>query len=183
MRLAYLQALFKQPISVLDTLPPGQTAAIITTTVNILQVGISEKLSMFLQTLSLVVTALVIAFYYNWQLTLVTSSGLLFITVFYCCSIPFLIKGLKEVEYADRMSASIASEVFESIRMVAACGAEAKMGKKYEGWVEESRRRGFLLSPLVAIQQAPGKLPLSKPEQTVQIVRLTFCLVFFAIHA
>jgi ATP-binding cassette, subfamily B (MDR/TAP), member 1 len=103
------------------------------------------------------VTALVIAFYYNWQLTLVTSSGLLIIMVFYCCTIPFLVTGLKEVEHADRMSASIASEVFESIRMVAACEAEEKMAKKYESLVEESRQRGFLLSPLVAIQQAPGK--------------------------
>lgn len=156
MRLAYLRALFNQPISVLDTLPPGQTAAIITTTTNILQVGISEKLSMFLQSVSLVVTALIVAFYYNWQLTLVTSSGLVFVMVFYCFTIPFLVKRLKEVEDADRMSASIANEVFESIRMVAACGAEEKMAKKYTGWVEESRRRGFLLSPLVAIQQAPG---------------------------
>lgn len=159
MRLAYLSSLFSQPISVLDTLPPGQTAAIITTTANILQVGISEKLSMFLQSISLVLTALVIAFYYNWQLTLVSSSGLMFILVFYCCTIPFLVKGLKEVEHADRMSASIASEVFESIRMVIACGAEEKMAKKYTDWVEESRRRGFLLSPLVATQQAPGNCP------------------------
>jgi len=157
MRLTYLRALFNQPISVLDTLPPGQTAAIITTTANILQVGISEKLSMFLQSLSLVTTALAIAFYYNWQLTLVTSSGLLFIMVFYFCLIPFLIRGLKEVEHADRMSASIASEVFDAIRMVAACGAEGKMAQKYTEWVEESRRRGFMLSPVVAIQQAPGK--------------------------
>jgi len=156
MRLAYLRALFNQPISVLDTLPPGQTAAIITTTTNILQVGISEKLSVFLQSVSLVVTALIVAFYYNWQLTLVTSSGLVFVMVFYCLTIPFLVKRLKEVEDADRMSASIANEVFESIRMVAACGAEEKMAKKYAVWVEESRRRGFLLSPLVAIQQAPG---------------------------
>jgi ABC-type bacteriocin/lantibiotic exporter with double-glycine peptidase domain len=160
MRLAYLRALFNQPISVLDTLPPGQTAAIITTTTNILQVGISEKLSVFLQSVSLVVTALIVAFYYNWQLTLVTSSGLVFVMVFYCLTIPFLVKGLKEVEDADRVGASIANEVFESIRMVAACGAEEKMAKKYTGWVEESRRRGFLLSPLVAIQHAPGTWPL-----------------------
>jgi ATP-binding cassette, subfamily B (MDR/TAP), member 1 len=156
MRLAYLRALFTQPVSVLDTLPPGQTAAIITTTANILQVGISEKLSMFFQSVSLIVTALTVAFYYNWQLTLVTSGGLVFIIIFYCFTIPFLVKGLNEVENADRMSASTASEVFESIRMVAACGAEEKMAKKYTGWVEESRRRGVLLSPLVAIQQAPG---------------------------
>lgn len=164
MRLAYLRALFCQPISVLDTLPPGQTAAIITITANILQIGISEKLSMFIQSTSLVLTALTIAFYYNWLLTLVTSSGLIFIVGFYSFTIPRLVKMMKEVEHADRMSSSIASEVFTSIRMVAACEAEGKMAKRYADWVEESRRRGLLMSPLVAMQQAPGKFTLPPCE-------------------
>ena len=158
MRLAYLNALFSQPISVLDTLPSGQTAAILTVTANTLQIGISEKMSMFLQSTSLVITALIISFHYSWVLTLVTSTGLLFIVVFYCVTIPYLVKGLKEVEHADRMSSSIASEVFSSIRMVAACEAEGKMAMRYAGWVQESRRRGLLMSPLVAIQQSPGEL-------------------------
>jgi ABC-type bacteriocin/lantibiotic exporter with double-glycine peptidase domain len=179
-RLAYLKALFSQPISVLDTLPPGQTAAIITITAHILQIGISEKLSMLLQSISLVITALVIAFHYNLPLTLVTSSGLLFIVVFYCITIPFLVKMMKEVEHADRMSSSIASEVFGSIRMVAACEAEGKMAKRYAGWVEESRRRGLLMSPLVAVQQSPGIFnSCIRPTKFL----LTYILVFFAIHA
>jgi ATP-binding cassette subfamily B (MDR/TAP) protein 1 len=170
-RLVYMKALFSQPISVLDTLPPGQTAAIITITANVLQIGISEKLSMLLQSLSLVVTAMIIAFYYNWVLTLVTSSGLLFIVIFYGVTIPFLVKMLKEVEHADQMSASIASEVFSSIRMVVACEAEEKMAKRYAGWVQESRRRGLLMSPLVAIQQSPGEL---FDEAYVKTLQLTF---------
>jgi hypothetical protein len=86
----------------------------------------------------------------------VTSSGLLFIVLFYSITIPFLVKMMKEVEHADRMSSSVASEIFGSIRMVAACGAEGKMGERFAGWVKESRRRGLKMSPLVAIQQAPG---------------------------
>lgn len=156
-RLAYLEALFYQPISILDTLPPGQTAAIITITANTLQIGISEKLSTLLQSFSLVVTALSIAFYYSWHLTLVTSSGLLFIVLFYYFTVPCFVKRLTEVECADRMSSSIASEVFSSIRMIAACEAEGKMSARYSKWVEESRRRGVLMSPVVAIQQAPGE--------------------------
>lgn len=155
-RLAYLKALFKQPISVLDCLPPGQTAAIITVTANMLQIGISEKLSMLLQSISLVITALSISFYYSWLLTLVTSSGLIFIIISYSYTIPRLVRMMKEVEHADRMSSSIASEVFSSIRMIAACEAESKMAKRYSSWVQESRRRGLLMSPLVALQQAPG---------------------------
>ncbi|ESZ94373.1 hypothetical protein SBOR_5237 [Sclerotinia borealis F-4128] len=155
MRIAYLNALFRQPISVLDTLPSGQTASIITITANILQLGISEKLSMFLQSISLIFSALIVAFYYNWLLTLVTSTGLIFIVAFYSFTIPRLVKRLKQVEEADQVSSSIASEVFSSIRMVVACEAEGKMAKRYAAWVNESRRRGLLMSPLVAIQQAP----------------------------
>jgi ATP-binding cassette subfamily B (MDR/TAP) protein 1 len=157
-RLAYLGALFKQPISVLDCLPAGQTAAIITITANILQNGISEKLSTLIQSVSLVITALIVSFHYSVILTLVTSCGLLFIVIFYYITIPRLVKMMKEVEHADRMSSSIASEAFTSIRMVAACEAEGKMSKKYTSWVEESRRRGLLMSPIVAIQQSPGKI-------------------------
>jgi ATP-binding cassette subfamily B (MDR/TAP) protein 1 len=117
---------------------------------------------MFLQSFSLVITALIIAFEYSWLLTLVTGSGLLFIVVFYACTIPRLVRMMKEVEHADRMSSSLSSEAFSSVRMVAACGAERKIADRYAGWVNESKRRGLLMSPLVAIQQAP---------------------VFFAIHA
>ena len=67
-------------------------------------------------------------------------------------------KRIKQVDHADRMSSSIASEVFGMVRMVAACQAESKMTKRFTSWVEESRRQGLLMSPLVAIQQAPGKL-------------------------
>ncbi|PQE28500.1 ABC transporter protein [Rutstroemia sp. NJR-2017a WRK4] len=162
MRLAYLNSLFRQPISVLDTLPSGQTAAIITITANILQLGISEKLSMFIQSMSLTISALMIAFYYNWLLALVTCSGLIFILASYPYTVPRLVEGLKQVEEADRASSSVASEAFSSIRMITACEATDKMAKKYAAWVQESKRRGLLMSSVVAIQQAP---------------------VFFAIHA
>ncbi|KAK0119280.1 hypothetical protein ONS95_008128 [Cadophora gregata] len=155
MRLSYIRALFAQPISVLDVLPPGQTAAIITVTANIVQVGISERLSMLIQNISLIITALIIAFSYNWLLTVVTSTGLVFIALVYRYTIPRFINSMKEVGEADRMSSGVASEAFSSIRMVAACGAEDKMASKYAEWVEESHRRGLQMSPLVALQQAP----------------------------
>jgi ABC-type bacteriocin/lantibiotic exporter with double-glycine peptidase domain len=119
--------------------------------------GISERMSIFFQSISLVFTALVISFQYSWRLTLVTSSGLLAIVGFYAVTLPKLVKLLKDVEEADRMASSVASETFSSVRMVAACGAEDKMENRHSTWVEESRRRGMLLSPLVALQQAPGK--------------------------
>lgn len=161
MRLEYMKCLFRQPISTLDALPPGQTAAIITITASVLQAGISEKLAQLLQSISLVVSALVIAFIHSWNLTLVTSCGLVFIVGVYASTTPFLVKLLGQVQHADIQASVVANETFNSIRMVAACGAEAKMEKRYAGWVNESRRRGMKMPRLIALQQAPGKLPPS----------------------
>jgi ABC-type bacteriocin/lantibiotic exporter with double-glycine peptidase domain len=156
-RLEYMKCLFRQPISTLDALPPGQTAAIITITASVLQAGISEKLSQFLQAFSVVLSALIIAMVYSPILTLVTSSGLVLIIAVYGITTPFLVRLMGEVQHADIKASTVANEIFGSIRMVAACGAETKMAKRYSGWVDESLRRGLRMSPVVAIQQAPGE--------------------------
>ncbi|KAI2643593.1 ABC transporter-like protein [Xylaria nigripes] len=154
LRLAYVKALLNLPVSLLDTQPPGQLAAIITSTANTLQIGISEKLASIIQSLSMLVTALIIAYTHSWKLSLVTSSGLVLITLCYGVTIPPFVKNMKEVEDANVKASEVASEAFTSIRMVAACGAEMKMVERYRRWVDEASRRGRRLSTIVGIQQA-----------------------------
>ncbi|KAI1288222.1 ABC transporter-like protein [Xylaria venustula] len=154
LRLVYIKALLELPVSLLDTQPPGQIAAIITTTANTLQIGISEKLAIVIQTLSSVVTALIVAYTHSWKLSLVTSSGLLLITICYCITIPFLVRNMKQVEDANIKASAVASEAFASIRMVAAFGAERKTVERYREWVDEAGRRGLRLSGIIAVQQA-----------------------------
>jgi ABC-type multidrug transport system fused ATPase/permease subunit len=156
-RLEYMKALLAQPVSTLDVLPPGQTAAIITITASTLQSGISEKLSALLQSTSTVVSAFIIAMSYSWSLALITSSGLLLIIITYAATTPFLVRRLNEVQHADIQASTTANEIFSSIRMVAACGADEKMAGRYATWVDESRRRGLRMSPIIALQQAPGE--------------------------
>ncbi|KAB8302301.1 hypothetical protein EYC80_005737 [Monilinia laxa] len=155
LRLSYLKALFSLPVGVLDTLPSGQASNTITTTANVLQVGISEKLGSILQYLALLIAAVIIAFTYSWALTLVTSSVLIFIALIYGSVIPVIIKMTKDIEHADEKASGIAGEVLGSIRMIAACGAENRIAKKYAGWVEESRRRTLKKSPWIGVQFAP----------------------------
>ncbi|TVY41689.1 ABC transporter [Lachnellula occidentalis] len=155
LRLEYLKALFSLPIAVIDTLPSGQASNTITTTANVLQVGISEKLGIFIQFASMLITAIIVSFKFNAILTVVTASNILFIALVYGSIIPVILKMTKEVEHADEKAASIAGEVLGSIRMIVACGAEGRVAKKYSGWVEESRRRGLKISPLQGVQYAP----------------------------
>jgi len=157
LRLTYLTSVLPQPISMLDALPAGRMTAILTNTANTVQLGIGEKLGSLVTALSLVIIALTIALSHSWKLTLVSASGLVVIAITYGTTMPFMIRKLKSVEESDMAASSIAGEALNSVRMVAACGAEAKMAERYAGWVRESRKRGAGMAKIVAIQQAIGE--------------------------
>ena len=92
-RLHYLQCLFGQSVHVLDSMPPGYATGTITGTANTLQLGISEKLGVFVEYMSTIVAAIIVAFTWSWQLTLVTSSIILFILVVVSILLPLILKG------------------------------------------------------------------------------------------
>lgn len=154
-RLAYLRALFSQSISALDKLPSGQAANAITASANTLQIGISEKLSICVQSIALLVSSYVIAFKYNWLLTLAASSIIFFVLIIYSAVIPVSVKYQKSVDHANEKASSVASEVFSSIRMVVACGAEKRVAISYSKWIEEARERGLKLAPVLGLQFSP----------------------------
>jgi len=74
-------------------MPSGAAASTITATANTLQLGISEKLGVFLEFLATIISAIVIAFTYSWELTLVVSTMIIFIMVVISVLLPFILKG------------------------------------------------------------------------------------------
>lgn len=160
------------PVSSVDAIPQGHTAAIITITANLVQDGISEKLCLLIQNISLVITAVVVAFIYSWLLALVTLSGLVFVLLVYSFTLYFLVKKWNHVQKADREGAGTASEAISSIRMIAACGAEGKMTESYGGWVKEAALHGQQMSIWVALQSSLGK---SQPLQITQCDECANC--------
>ncbi|KAL8306390.1 hypothetical protein RB600_010300 [Gaeumannomyces tritici] len=129
-RVIYLRSLFALPISTLDAIPAGQTAAIVTVTAGLLQVGISERLGGGVAGAASVASAVVVALVFNWLLTLVTLAGLVFIGIAYAVFTPLVGRQALAVHEADIKAASVAAEAFASYRMLAACGAEAKAIRK-----------------------------------------------------
>lgn len=65
----------------------------------------------------------------------------------------------KDIEDADGKASSLANEILGSVRVVAACGAEDKMSRRYTTWVEHTRKLGLKMSPITGVQFAPG-MPL-----------------------
>ena len=154
-RIAYLDALFSQPISVLDKMPQGKPTDLITNSANTVQLGVSDRLAMLVQSLALVIGAYVVSFKYSWQLTLVSSSCMLFIVIIYSVLVPIFIKRQQSVDHAEEKASTIASDVFGSIRTVLSLGAEQQLTDKYAGWIMEGRKRCLKLSPLVSVHFSP----------------------------
>ena len=151
-RLDYLKSLFSQSIHVLDSMPAGAAASTITGTANTLQLGISEKLGIYLEYNATIIAAIIIAFIYSWSLTLVTASVILFIGLTLGIILPFIIKSESNLTKADTKAGSIATEAFGSIRMITSCGAEARTAARHSEWVEKSKHYGLVSSPLMALQ-------------------------------
>ncbi|KAJ0121413.1 bc transporter [Diaporthe amygdali] len=153
-RLHYLSCLLSQTVHVLDSMPPGAAAGTITSTANVLQIGISEKLGTFLEFASCIVASIIVAFTFSWQVTLVTSSVVLFIGLAVGILVPFIIKGTSRSTEAETKAGAVATEAFSGIRMVYACGAQKRMGDKYSSWVVEAKKHGMYTSPFVGLNFA-----------------------------
>jgi ABC-type bacteriocin/lantibiotic exporter with double-glycine peptidase domain len=128
----------------------------ITTSSNTIQLGISEKLSTLIQSTALTISAYAIAFRYSWVLTLVATSPIVFISLVYSVILPITVKLQRKIEQSDEMASSIAGEIFGSVRTIVACGAEKRLGERYARWMEESRRRGLGLSPIMGASYSPA---------------------------
>lgn len=94
------------------------------------------------------------AFTYSWQVTLVTSSVVLFIGLCVGILLPFIIKGTSRSTAAETKAGAVATEAFSGIRMVYACGAQKKMGDTYSSWVVEAKKHGMYTSPFMGLNFA-----------------------------
>lgn len=151
-RLHYLQSLFAQSIHVIDFMPAGAPATAITTTSNTLQLGISERLGTFLQFNGTIWAAVVIAFTWNWRLTLVVSSLLVYVLVVMSLALPVVVKGYTKTVEADAQGTAVASEALEGIRLVMACGAQGHIIDQYSRWVLEAKNQAHKIAPVVGAQ-------------------------------
>ena len=156
LRLAYFDAVLAQPISALDKYPPGEATNAITTSTNIIQIGISDKLSLFVQSIALVVASYVIAFKYSWALTLVSSSTMVFILIAFSLIVPPFVSRLRKLEKIEEDASSISSEIFSSIRTVMALGAQDELRSRYSALLVEWRKLGRTMSFLVGAQFSPA---------------------------
>lgn len=150
-----MKSLFSQPIKKLDEVSSGTVTNTITTSANTIQMSISDKLHSLFMSLALIISAYAVAFRFSWAVTLVTSSTLLFVLVVYSISTPIVLKQMQRLEKANEKAASVAGEIFGSVRAVFSLGAEPALTKKYFSAVGNAKRHGLSMSLQMGIQLWP----------------------------
>ncbi|OWY50925.1 P-loop containing nucleoside triphosphate hydrolase protein [Alternaria alternata] len=155
LRLAYLRALFAQPVSVIDTISPGKVSTRITTSSNTVQLAISQHFAMLFQSLAFVIGAYVVAFVKGPLLTVVASASLPFILIISGALVPPFIRIHKVTEKHHEDASAMAFEMFSSVRIVAAFGAEAKLARQHESLLDKAAKNERRAAPLMGLMMSP----------------------------
>jgi ATP-binding cassette, subfamily B (MDR/TAP), member 1 len=155
LRLVYMKAVLKQPVSQIDTTSPGKISTRLTTNANTIQLGISQQLATLVQSLALFIGLYVTSFIKGPLLTLVASASIPLSLLIYSFVVPFVFSNQKKSEQFKEKASALAFEIFESIRIVVAFGAGERLAKRHLEFLLEGNVIDRKNSPLMGMLMAP----------------------------
>ncbi|RYP32537.1 hypothetical protein DL767_005149 [Monosporascus sp. MG133] len=147
LRLDFLQSLLRQDMSYFDSEEAGSPSVKVTTNGNLVTSGISEKLSIFIQSCSTFVAAFIVAFAVQWKLTLITICVVPTIIVVTGVCMAIDVKNEDKLMDIFSHASLLAEGVFSSISTVHAFWLQPTMAKRYEDFLAELERVGMKKSP------------------------------------
>ncbi|CAM1505503.1 Fc.00g111400.m01.CDS01 [Cosmosporella sp. VM-42] len=146
----YLESCMRQNIGFFDKLGAGEVTTRITSDTNLVQDGISEKVSLTLAAVATFVSAFVIGFIKYWKLTLILFSTVVALLVNMGGGSTFILKYNKQSLQAYANGGSLADEVISSIRNAVAFGTQDRLAKQYDVHLAKAEYFGFRVKGAVA---------------------------------
>ncbi|OAL73966.1 hypothetical protein A7D00_1994 [Trichophyton violaceum] len=151
LRQAYLKAIIRQNIGFFDTLGPGEVTTRISGDMNVVQEGISSKISIFLTAIATFLSAIIISFLKNWKLALILLSTSILLGGAEFVGAAFALNYSRENSASLAKGASAAEETFSSIQHVSAFGIQAAMAKRYQIHLNTAEKWGVKMRLSVSI--------------------------------
>ncbi|KAK3375110.1 P-loop containing nucleoside triphosphate hydrolase protein [Podospora didyma] len=150
----YLESCMKQNMGFFDKLGAGEVTTRITADTNMIQDGISEKVSLTLAAVATFVAAFVISFVSYWKLTLILLSTVVALLLSMGSASRFIVKYSKQNISAYAEGGSVAEEVISSVRNAVAFGTQDRLAKQYDTHLVRAELFGFKVKSAVAIMVA-----------------------------
>ncbi|KAF4963951.1 hypothetical protein FSARC_8086 [Fusarium sarcochroum] len=156
----YLESCLRQNIGFFDKLGAGEVTTRITSDTNLIQDGISEKVSLTLAAVATFVSAFVIGFVKYWKLTLILFSTVVALLINMGGGSTFILKYNKQSLEAYARGGSLADEVISSIRNAVAFGTQERLARQYDAHLKNAEYFGFRVKGAVACMVAGMMLVL-----------------------
>ncbi|KAG6194320.1 hypothetical protein E4U10_003061 [Claviceps purpurea] len=153
-RAQYLASCMRQNIGFFDKLGAGEVTTRITADTNLIQDGISEKVSLTLAALATFITAFVIGFANYWKLTLILFSTVVALMVNIAIGSTFMLKHNKNSLEAYAQGGSLADEVVSSIRNAIAFGTQDRLAKQYDQHLRKAEYYGSRVKGTMSVMVA-----------------------------
>lgn len=150
----YLESCMRQNIGFFNKLGSGEVTTRITSDMNLIQDGISEKVSLTLATLATFIIAFVIGFINYWKLTLILSATVFALILNVGSASRFMLKNNTASLEAYAQGGSLADEVIGSIRNAVAFGTQERLARQYDRHLARAEYYGFRLKSVLAVMIA-----------------------------
>ncbi|KAM5379595.1 hypothetical protein ACJZ2D_003943 [Fusarium nematophilum] len=146
----YLESCMRQNIGFFDKLGAGEVTTRITSDTNLIQDGISEKVSLTMAALATFISAFVIGFVKYWKLTLILFSTVIALLLNTGGGSSFILRYNKQSLEAYAQGGSLADEVISSIRNAVAFGTQDRLARQYDAHLKNAEFFGFRVKGAIA---------------------------------
>ncbi|KAG9254831.1 ABC transporter transmembrane region-domain-containing protein [Emericellopsis atlantica] len=137
LRMDFLQSFLRQDMTYFDSNYGGSPSIKVTANGNLVTNGISERLSILVQSCSTFVAAFVVAFAVQWKLTLITLGVVPTIVIVTGVCMTIEVKSENVLMSIWSQASLLAEGVFSSITTVHAFWLQPTMARRYEGYLAE----------------------------------------------
>ncbi|KAF2178248.1 P-loop containing nucleoside triphosphate hydrolase protein [Zopfia rhizophila CBS 207.26] len=146
----YLAAILRQNIGFFDKLGAGEITTRITADSNLVQDGMSQKVSLTMVSVATFITAFIISFVRHWKLTLILCSTIVAIVLSMGGGARFIMKYKKLSLDSYAIGGSVAEEVISSIRNATAFNTQKKLARQYDTHLVEAAKWGLKMKIVLA---------------------------------
>jgi ATP-binding cassette subfamily B (MDR/TAP) protein 1 len=151
LRIDFIKHVLRQNIAYFDSDSIASVTTQATTNGNNVNNGISEKLTLIIQSMSTFVAAFVVAFAVQWKLTFITICIVPTIVVVVGICVTFVTKYDSQQLAIYSRAGLLAEEVFSTVRTVHAFWLNPLLSRKYDSFLDEAMVVGMKNSPVYAV--------------------------------
>lgn len=151
LRRDYLRSILRQDLPFFDTSLPGTVAALLSNNADLVEVGLGEKLGVFVEGISQLGAAFIVAFTRQWKLTLVVAATLPLTMLVVIIAVIFDTKIDSKILAIYSKAGGLAEEALSTIRIVTAFNAGGKLRARYDVYLENAKQHGIKRGPIRGI--------------------------------